>query len=176
MNKEVGLTQELKHSWYAIHVKSRHEFKVLDRLTGTGIEAFLPIVERLSKWKDRKKLVAFPLFPGYMFVHITRSYDSMLPVLKTTGVVRFLGMVPGEPETVPDDQIIRLQRLVKSKEELDPYPYLKEGQRVRIKKGPLAAVEGILVERAGKHLLVLSVDILRQGVSLKIEASEVERL
>lgn len=168
------LTQDLKQCWYAIHVKSRHEFKVLERLTGTGVEAFLPVVERLSKWKDRKKLVAFPLFPGYMFVHISRSYDSMLPVLKTTGVVRFLGMVPGEPETVPDDQIIRLQRLVESKEELDPYPYLKEGQRVRIKKGPLAAMEGILVERAGKHILVLSVGILRQGVSLKIEASEVE--
>lgn len=168
------LTEDLKQRWYAIHVKSRHEFKVLDRLTGTGVKAFLPLVERLSKWKDRNKRVAFPLFSGYMFVHIARNYDSMLPVLKTKGVVRFLGMVPGEPETVPDDQILRLQRLVESKEEIDPYPYLKEGERVRIKLGPLAGMEGILVERAGKHLLVLSVDILRQGVSLKIEASEVE--
>lgn len=170
------LAKDLKKCWYAIHVKSRHEFKVLDRLTGIGIKAFLPVVERLSNWKDRKKLVAFPLFPGYMFVHIARNHDNMLSVLKTKSVVRFLGMVPGEPETVPDDQIIRLQRLVESKEELDPYPYLKEGQRVRIKKGPLAAMEGILVERAGKHLLVLSVDILRQGVSLKIDASEVESI
>ncbi|MBI4745262.1 MAG: UpxY family transcription antiterminator [Deltaproteobacteria bacterium] len=170
-------TKDLKKRWYAIHVKSRHEFKVLDRLTGAGIEAFLPVVERLSNWKDRKKLVAFPLFPGYMFVHITRSHhSSILSVLKTIGVVRFLGMVPGEPEPVPDDQIICLQQLIESKEELDPYPYLKEGQRVRIKKGPLATVEGILVERAGKHLLILSVDILRQGVSLKIDASEVERV
>ncbi|MDP2276587.1 MAG: antitermination protein NusG, partial [Nitrospirota bacterium] len=74
------------------------------------------------------------------------------------------------------DQIISLKKLVESKESLDPYPYLKEGQRVRIKMGPLAGVEGVLVERKGQHLLVLSVDILRQGVSLKIDASDVERV
>ena len=76
------LIQDVKQCWYAIHVKSRHEFKVLDRLTGTGVEAFLPIVERLSKWKDRKKLVAFPLFPGYMFVHIPGSYYSKFEIKK----------------------------------------------------------------------------------------------
>jgi transcription antitermination factor NusG len=160
--------------WYAVHVRSRHEFKVLDRLTKAGIDAFLPVVERLNKWKDRKKLVSFPLFPGYLFVHIHKIYDTMLAILKTPGVVRFISNIPGEPEPVPDDQIISLKRLVESKENLDPYPYLKEGQRVRIKKGPLKGVEGILVERHGQHILVLSVDILRQGVSIKIDASDVE--
>jgi len=138
------------------------------------MEAFLPVVERLNKWKDRKKLVSFPLFPGYLFVHINKSYSDMLAVLKMQGVVRFLGLIPGDPEPVPEDQIVSLKKLVESKESLDPYPYLKEGQMVRIKSGPLAGVEGILVERAGQHILVLSVDILRQGVSLKIDASEVE--
>jgi len=160
--------------WYAVHVKSRHEFRVTERLTKTGMEAFLPVVERLNKWKDRKKLVSFPLFPGYLFVHINKSYSDMLAVLKMQGVVRFLGLIPSDPEPVPEDQIVSLKKLVESKESLDPYPYLKEGQMVRIKSGPLAGVEGILVERAGQHLLVLSVDILRQGVSLKIDASEVE--
>jgi len=162
--------------WYAVYVRSRHEFKIFNRLTESGIETFLPVVERLSRWKDRKKLVSFPLFAGYLFVHISKDYNDILSVLKTHGVVRFLGIVPGEPEPVPDEQIAYLKKLVESKESLDPYPYLKEGQSVRIKRGPLTGVEGILVERAGKHLLVLSVDILRQGVSLKIEASEVERV
>jgi len=147
---------------------------VTERLTKTGMEAFLPVVERLNKWKDRKKLVSFPLFPGYLFVHINKSYSDMLAVLKMQGVVRFLGLIPSDPEPVPEDQIVSLKKLVESKESLDPYPYLKEGQMVRIKSGPLAGVEGILVERAGQHILVLSVDILRQGVSLKIDASEVE--
>lgn len=65
-----------EHYWFAVHVRSRHEFRVLDRLTGSDIEAFLPIVEKLSRWKDRKKLVSFPLFPGYLFVHIDESPRS----------------------------------------------------------------------------------------------------
>jgi len=161
-------------SWYAVHVKSRHEFKVVERLTKSGIETFLPAVERLSRWKDRKKLINFPLFPCYIFVHMHKIYEAMLIVLKTQGVVRFIGINQCEPEPVPEDQIIYLKKAVESKETLDPYPYLKEGQRVRIKMGPLAGVEGVLVERKGQHLLVLSVDILRQGVSLKIDALEVE--
>jgi len=155
---------------------ARHEFKVAERLTKSGVETFLPAVERLSRWKDRKKLINFPLFPGYIFVHMSKIYEAMLTVLKTQGVVRFLGIIPGEPEPVSEDQIISLKKVVESKETLDPYPYLKEGQRVRIKMGPLAGVEGILAERKGQHLLVLSVDILRQGVSLKIDASDVERV
>lgn len=160
--------------WYAVHVRSRHEIKVVERLTQAGKEVFLPTVERQRKWKDRKKTVVFPLFPGYLFVSIARNIDDRLSVLKTQGVVRFLGAIPGEPEPVPEEQIISLKRLVASKVELDPYPYLKEGQRVRVKSGPLAGVEGILVQKKARHMLVLSVDILRQGVCLKIDASEVD--
>ncbi|HTZ17448.1 MAG TPA: UpxY family transcription antiterminator [Dissulfurispiraceae bacterium] len=165
-----------KHHWFAVHVRSRHEFSVTERLLKFGIDTFLPVVDKLRLWKDRKKLVAFPLFPGYLFVHIGNSGSEKLAVLKTPGVVRFIGNTPGEPEPVPDDQVQSLQKLVESKETLDPYPYLKEGQRVRIKSGPLAGVAGILVERKGLHHLVLSVDILRQGVSVQIEASIAEAL
>jgi len=160
--------------WYAVHVKSRHEAKVHERLTLKGIEVFLPTVERISKWKDRRKKVQFPLFPGYLFVHTTNQADRLLSVLKVAGVVRMLCTVPGRPDPIPDDQIISLQKLIANKEELDPYPYLNEGQQVRITKGALAGVEGILVKKLDKHLLVLSVDVLQQGVALKISASEVE--
>lgn len=166
-------------NWYVIHVKSRHEFKVAERLAGAGIETFLPAVERLRRWKDRKKVIKFPLFPGYLFVHIDgNNHDERLTVLKSKGVVRFLGIVTGEPEPVPvpEEQIISLKRLVENKEQLDPYPYLTEGQRVRVRSGPLAGIEGILIERTDKHMLVLSVDILQQGAALKIEASAVERV
>ena len=162
--------------WHAVHVRSRHEFQVFERLTKKGIEAFLPRVERLRKWKDRKKLIAFPLFPGYLFVHITKRAEDKLSVLKISGVVRLLCSVPGEPDPIPDEQIISLKTLVENKEELDPYPYLDEGERVRIKRGPLTGVEGIFVEKLDKHILVLSVDVLRQGVALTIDASDVEKI
>jgi len=174
MDMEAANTLELY--WYAVHVRSRHEFKVFDRLTGSGVEAFLPVVERLSKWKDRKKLVNFPLFSGYLFVHIHKMYGDILHVLKTPGVVRLLGILPGEPEPVPDEQIFSLKRLVENKKDLDPYPYLKEGEMVRIKRGHLKGIEGLLIKKTGHHRLVLSVDILQQGVSLKIDAEDVERV
>jgi transcription termination/antitermination protein NusG len=162
--------------WYVAHVRSRHEVTVKERLVKLGIDAFLPVIERMSRWKDRKKLLSFPLFPGYLFVRMSGNQNEKLLVLKTPGVVRFIGQTPGEPEAVPDEQIVSLRRLVESKENLDPYPYLKEGNRVRIKSGPLAGVEGILVERKGMHNLVLSVDILRQGVSIQVDAYSVEAL
>ncbi|MEW6088417.1 MAG: UpxY family transcription antiterminator [bacterium] len=165
-----------KAFWYVIHVRSRHEFKVLERLTETGINTFLPVVEKLNRWKDRKKLVKFPLFPGYLFVNMLKNPQNVLNVLKTTGVVKFLGIKHGEPEPVPEEQIIFLRRIVESREPLDPYPYLKEGQRVRIKKGPLSGVEGVLSKRSGQHILIISVDVLMHGASLKIDASDVEKI
>ncbi|MEW6601998.1 MAG: UpxY family transcription antiterminator [Nitrospirota bacterium] len=162
--------------WYAVHVRSRHEFAVADRLALKEIETFLPQVERVRKWKDRKKLISFPLFPGYIFVHTTRESQNLLRVLKVAGVVRIISTFPGEPDPIPEDQILSLRKLVDNKGELDPYPYLSEGQRVRIAKGPFQGIEGILVEKLDKHILVLSVDVLRQGVALTIDAGDVEKI
>lgn len=162
--------------WYAVHVKSRHDFQVQKSLVLKQIEVFLPTVERIREWKDRKKMVSFPLFPGYLFIHIPLQHSKVLSVLQTTGVVNLLGSVSGQPDPIPDTQIDSLKKLVENKLALDPYPYLHEGETVRIRKGPLAGVEGILTEKRGKHLLVLSVDVLKQGVALTISASEVERI
>ena len=162
--------------WYAIHVRSRHEFQIFDRLKLKGIEAFLPTVEKLRNWKDRKKLVTFPLFPGYLFVRITNDARNMLEVLKIRGVVNMICTLPHAPAPIPDEQIATLKKLIENREALDPYPYLSEGQNVRITKGPLAGIEGILVEKLDKHLLVLSVDVLRQGVALTINAADVEKV
>lgn len=165
-----------KRFWFAIHVKSRHEFVVSQRLKEAGVEFFSPVVERVTQWKDRKKIIAFPLFPGYLFVHIHDAHGEKLNVLKVKGVIRFLGSVGGQPESIPDEQIISLKLAVESKIDIDPYPYLQEGQRVRIRRGPLAGVEGILIEKAGVHKIILSVDILCQSTSISIQASEVENI
>ena len=162
--------------WYAVYVRSRHEFKVREEFLKSRIENFLPAVDRLRRWKDRKKLVTFPLFPGYLFVHIPGSRDAVLSVLKTKGVVRFLGRTAGAPEPVPDMQVESLKTLVASGRDIEVYPYLHEGERVRIKWGPLAGIEGILKEKRGQHLLVLSIDILQQGASVRVDAADVEPL
>jgi transcriptional antiterminator NusG len=161
-------------AWYALYVRSRHEFSVLEYLTAARIVAFLPTVMRLRRWKDRKKLIIFPLFPGYLFVHIPGCKEAFLQVLKMPGAVKLLSAKPGPPEAVPDEQIASLKTLVAGGQEIEPYPYLKEGNRVRIKWGPLAGLEGILTGRRGQHMLVLSIDILQQGASVRVDAADVE--
>jgi transcription termination/antitermination protein NusG len=163
-------------NWYAIRVRSRHEFTSTKRLDASGINTFIPTVDRLKQWKDRKKIITFPLFPGYIFAGLHNLDKEKLTVLKTPGVVGFVGPTPCEPERISHDQVLALMKIVECRESIDPYPYLKHGNRVRIKSGPLFGVEGILVERKGVHLLVLSVDILKQGVSIQVEASAVETL
>jgi len=160
--------------WFAIHVKSRHEFKVHERLTKNGIDTFLPYVEKLRRWKDRKKLVNFPLFPGYLFVHINKTNIDKFIVLKTPGVVNFLSMGQNEPAPVSDFQIMTLKIIMNNKKKIDPYPYLKEGQKVEIKKGPLAGVHGILIKKETQHILVIAVDILRKGLYIKIDVSDID--
>jgi transcription antitermination factor NusG len=162
--------------WFAVYVRSRFEFKVNDILTHSGVESFLAVVEKVRHRKDRKKLVSFPLFPGYVFLHIDKSPQSRLRVLQTKGVVRFVEMYPGKPEPIPEEQITSLQTLVENKANLDPYPYLKEGSRVRIRTGPFTGIEGVLIKKRDKHLLVLSVDVLQKGVALSISAHEVEKI
>ncbi|KJU82290.1 transcription antitermination protein NusG [Candidatus Magnetobacterium bavaricum] len=174
MSQIVTVVQDVH--WYAVYVKSKHEFKVLEHLEKVGVEVFLATVERLRRWKDRKKIMLFPLFPSYLFVHISNINKELITVLKIPGVVRFLCVIPGEPEPVPDDQINSLKKLITSKESIDPYPYLKEGQRVRVIRGPLAGVEGILIGRYDRHFVVLSIDMLRQGVAVKIDSSDVESI
>lgn len=160
--------------WYAVYVRSRHEFSVRTQLLNFNIDTFLPAVERLSRWKDRKKLVTFPLFPGYLFVRIESRKEAFLSVLKIPGVVKFLSLRPGPPDPVPDAQIAALKNLVACGRDIEPYHYLKQGQRVRIRFGPLTGVEGILVEKRGQQMLVLAIDILQQGASVRIDAADVE--
>lgn len=160
--------------WYAVYVRSRHEFKVTEHLGNSGVDVFLPAIERQRRWKDRKKLVTFPLFPGYIFVRLPQSKPCMLPVLKTPGVVRFVSLRPGSPEPVPDVQIESVRKMVEHGAGVEPYPGLQKGQRVRIVAGPLAGVEGVLQTRRGQHLLVISVDLLQQGAAVQIDALDVE--
>ena len=162
--------------WYAVHVKSRHEFQVYEKLTGAGINTFLPTIKRLSKWNDRNKLISFPLFPGYLFVYIHNNHNTRITILKNKSVVSILGTKTGEPEAVPEEQINSLMKIIDAGMNLDYYPYLQEGQRIRIKRGPLSGVEGLLVEKTGQHKLVMSVDILKQSTSVTIQASDVENI
>lgn len=162
-------------NWYALHVRSRHEFAASSELQRKGIESFLPSVMRVSQWKDRKKRVEFPLFPGYLFVHIAPRAEEFLRVVKTRGTVRFIALEPGHPTPVPAGEIDSLKLLVESGEPLDVYPHLAPGTRVRVKRGPLAGAEGMLHQREGQHLFLVNIEILGRSVGLRMYAEDIEQ-
>ncbi len=164
-----------KSRWYALYTRSRFEKKLLVELSDRNIEVFLPMREVLSRWKDRRKRVWFPLFPGYIFVNHVNTSENRIRILNIPGAVRFVG-VQGKAEPVPDEQIDSVRRFLENNIAVDPYPYIQVGSRVEVIAGPLKGVRGILVRKRGKFRFVVQVDLIQQAVSVEIDASDVRPL
>jgi transcriptional antiterminator NusG len=162
-------------AWYALYTRSRFEKKLLGELTERSVEVFLPMREILSRWKDRKKRVWLPVFPGYIFVRQVDSAVNRHRVLNIPGAVRFVSF-EGHPVPVPEEQIEGVRRFLESHLSVDPYPYIKVGRRVEVIAGPLKGVQGRLVQKKGRFRFVLQVDLIRQAISVEIDASDVRPL
>ena len=161
----------MTEAWFAVWTRSRHEQVVREQLERKKVEAFLPTVTRWSRWKDRKKQIDWPLFPGYCFARFDAR--NRLPILKCTGVVSIVS-VDGEPAPIPEHQIDGIKLLIESDLAFDPCPMLKEGMMVEVVHGPLRSVIGRLVRKNDKARLVLSVDLIGQGVSVEVDAADVK--
>ena len=157
--------------WYALWTRSRHEQVVRDQLERKQIDAFLPTMPRWSRWKDRKKKIDWPLFPGYCFARFDPR--ERLPVLKCTGVVNIISSQGGEPTPIPATEIDGIRQLVESDLAFDPCPMIHEGMMVEVMHGPLRGVIGRLLRKNDKARLVLSVDLIGQAVSVEVDAADV---
>lgn len=162
--------------WYALRVRSRSEFATAGELCRKGIEHYLAFVTRIRQWKDRKKKIDFPLFPGYLFVHVPRRADAFLNVVQTKGAVSLVALEPGHPTPVDSEEIASLRLLLESGEPFDLYPVLQTGTPVRIKRGALSGAVGVLARRSDENHFAVNVDILGRSVGLKICAEDVEQL
>ena len=158
--------------WFAIWTRSRHEQVVREQLERKQFEAFLPTITRWSRWKDRKKKVDWPLFPGYCFAKF--DPEDTLPILKCTGVVNIVSF-EGKPAAIPDYELDSIRVLVASELQYDPCPMIREGMMVEVVHGPLRGVIGRLVRKdAPKARLVLAVDLIGQAVSVEVDAADVK--
>lgn len=163
-------------NWYALHVRSRHEFVTTGELRQRGVEVFLPSVSRQSRWKDRTKVVSFPLFPGYVFVRIAPAAEEFLKVVKARGSVHFICLNPGHPTPIACSEIDALRTMLQSGVSLDVYPRLTPGTRVQVKRGPLTGAQGVLARRENEHEFCVNMDLLGRSVGLKINAEDIECL
>jgi transcription antitermination factor NusG len=162
----------LAPKWYALYTRSRFEKKMLGDLTDRRIEVFLPMREVISRWKDRKKRIWIPLFPGYLFVNHVDTPENRFRILNIPGAVRFVGF-EGRANPIPDEQIQYVRKFLEASISIDPYPYMQVGSRVEVIAGPLKGIRGILVEKRGRFRFVIQVDLIRQAVSAEIDASDV---
>jgi len=160
-------------NWYAIQTRSRHEKMVAQQLQYQGVITFLPLSSQMREWSDRQKLVELPLFPGYAFVRLVYGPEERLRVLRTEGVVSFVG-TSGQGIAIPETQIEHIQTLLASKVPFESHPFLKTGQRVRIRGGSLNGTEGILVRQDNDRMLVMSVDLIQRSLSIRLHGYEVE--
>jgi transcription antitermination factor NusG len=158
--------------WYAILTRYRFEKKVTAQLRGKGVETFLPLLEQVRRWSDRRKALQVPLFAGYAFVRLDLCSASRLGVLRTEGVLRFVTF-GADPAAIPAKQIEDLQRLLSHKIPCSLHAFLAVGQRVRIRGGCLDGLEGILEQNEEKNL-VISIESIQRSVAIKIEGYELE--
>jgi transcriptional antiterminator NusG len=159
-------------NWFAIWTRSRHEQVVREQLEKKHIDAFLPTIAKWSRWKDRKKKIDWPLFPGYCFARF--NPDNALAILKCSGVVNIVSF-EGKPAPIPDYELDSIRLLVSSDLQFDPCPMIKEGMLVEVVHGPLRGVIGRLMRKdAARARLVLSVDLIGQAVSVEVDAADVK--
>jgi len=160
-------------SWYALHTQPRHEKIVAQRLQERGVTAFLPLVNEVHRWSDRKKTVQLPLFSCYVFAKFTPNRSERLRVLRVDGVFSLVG-AKGEGTPIPDAEIDAVRSLVETELPWSSHPFLKIGQRVRIRSGALDGMEGILLSRNGDQTLVISIDAIQRSLAVSVQGYEVE--
>jgi transcription antitermination factor NusG len=159
--------------WYAIHTMARHEKWIAQQLQEKRVFTFLPLLQQIHRWSDRQRNVGVPLFSCYAFVRIAQTTEERLKVLRTPGVLGFVGNErQGTP--IPDEQIESLRTTISQKIPCVPYPFISNGKRVRILGGSLDGVGGILVRQGADQRLVVSVELLRRSVAIRVEGYGLE--
>jgi transcriptional antiterminator RfaH len=163
-------------NWYAVQTRARNEKVISERLQEQGLTTFLPLVKEIRSWSDRKKKVELPLFSCYVFVKLAfANHEARMRVYRTDGVFRIVSM-GGEAIPIPEEQIEALRTVVTQQVSFSVHPFLKIGQRVRIRGGSLDGVEGVLLSRDGDRTLIISVDAIQRSLAVRVEGYDVEAL
>ena len=170
---EVQVAAPAPDNWFALQTRARHEKMVSQRLQERGVSVFLPLVSEVHSWSDRKKVVEVPLFGCYVFARIAGTKADRLRVLRVDGVLNLVGS-SNEGTPIPDEQITVVRTLLQGKVPLSSHPFLKVGQRIRIRTGALSGMEGVLLSQNGNRTMVISVDAIQRSLAVRVEGYEIE--
>ena len=171
--EDLTITRDGSRNWYALRVRSNFEQQVSELLRAKGVEEYLPVYKTRRVWSDRVRELHLPLFPGYVFCHI--GPDARALALATRGVVGIAGS-HHRPVPIEESELAAVRRMVESQSSVEPWPFLKLGQRVRVQRGSLQGVEGILLRVKTSYRLVVSITLLGRSVASEIDAAFVRPL
>ena len=171
--RESTAVEDPSRFWLAAYTRSRHELAVVNQLHQKGLTTLLPTYERLSRWTDRVRRTRTPLFPGYVFV--CAADIERARVLQTEGVVNIVSCA-GKPLPLSANDMRRLRLCAENPAAIEPHPYLRLGQRVRVKHGLFQGWEGVLVEKKNSTRLVITIEQIMRSVSIDLHGADVEAL
>jgi len=159
--------------WCAIYTRHQHEKTIAQSLSAKGLEVFLPLYDATRRWRDRTVHLSLPLFPCYLFLR--GMQERKLEVVTTPGIVSILS-INGEAAVIPETEVESIRKAIEWGNRVEPHPFLRRGDRVRVISGPLQGLEGILVRKKNLFRLVLSVEILERSAAVEVDVSAVERV
>jgi len=163
----------LDTSWYSVQTAYRSEVRVARDLTLKGFETYLPLLSEVHQWKDRKKTIDVPAFGGYLFVRYEPSLRNRVMVLETSGIVRLLGG-NHTPSPIPDLEIEAVRRTLSSGVACSRCDALIPGSRVRVMRGPLSGIQGVLVRVKNSFRLIVAISVFSQAISAELGLNDVE--
>jgi transcription elongation factor/antiterminator RfaH len=156
--------------WYAVYTNPRHEKRVEQQMCHRGVECFLPVYRSVRRWRDRRKELELPLFPGYVFVHL--ALKERRHILQFPGVIEFV-RCGARPAALPESEIETLKNGLHYAC-AQPHPYLRLGRRVRVHSGPLAGLEGILSRRKDKLRVVVCIELIHRSIAVEVDEDVIE--
>lgn len=156
--------------WYAARVRANRERRVADALAARGVACYVPTYRERAKWSDRVKTVERILFPGYVFLQTDIHPGAYLQV---PGIV---AMLPNNhtPQEIDTQDLDAIRALTTRCENARPADYAP-GAPVTIKRGAFAGQRGVVQRtKAGGVRLIVNLDVLQRGVSVELDAADVE--
>ena len=153
-----GSITEFSGKWWVAHTKSRNEKALAHDMVNRDINYFLPMTWNVRRKSRRTIKSLLPLFSGYVF--FCGEEEERLEILKTNRIANLIE-VTDQQQLI--ENLVQIERVLRTGESLLPHKYLKKGQKCRIIAGPLLGIQGIIVNIKGQTRLVLQVDILGQA-------------
>jgi transcription antitermination factor NusG len=168
---QISYHQSPSTGWFALYTSSRREKHVAKLLDERRIENFLPLYQADRHWKKHSPVtLELPLFPNYVFV---RAGQKSSP-LSVPGVLSIVGN-GRQPWPMPDHEIQAFRNAV-GVCRLEPHSLFAVGERVRIKNGALAGMQGVLLRKKSNLRVVLTVEVISSSVSAEVDEADLEPL